>query len=169
MVFDSTLSFEQQLFLAIYQLFFRQRYSSDGKDKAMQMMYLLSLSAMDLPKYEFSMQEYPYSAAFYLFLTQLDRKVLDIDRFYNNVELRNKVLADYKAKILEMRQSLKILEHADDFVSWLGLLSTIAYVSHVQLPHAGDDLVRESALLKLHSSYAVENYSDAFNCVSSFR
>lgn len=169
MVFDSTLSFEQQLFLAIYQLFFRQRYSSDGKDKAMQMMYLLSLSAMDLPKYEFSMQEYPYSAAFYLFLTQLDRKGLDIDRFYNNVELRNKVLADYKAKILEMRQSLKILEHADDFVSWLGLLSTIAYVSHVQLPHAGDDLVRESALLKLHSSYAVENYSDAFNCVSSFR
>lgn len=169
MVFDSTLSFDQQLFLAIYQLFFRQRYTSDGKDKAMQMMYLLLLSDMGLPRYEFSMQEYPYSAGFYLFLTQLDRKGLDIDRFYNNVELRNKVLADYKAKILEMRKFLKILEHADDFVLWLGLLSTIAYVSHVQLPDAGDDLVRESVLLKLHSSYAVENYSDAFNCVSLLR
>ena len=166
MVFDSTLSFEQQLFLAIYQLFFRQRYTSDGKDKAMHMMYLLLLSDMNLPKYEFSMQEFPYSAGFYLFLTQLDRKGLDIDRFYNNVDLRNKVLADYKAKILEMRKFLKILEHAHDFVSWLGLLSTIAYVSLVQLPAAGDDLVRESVLLKLHSSYAVENYSDAFDCVS---
>ena len=158
---------DQKLLLAAYQLFYGKRYTSNCKEKAMQMVYLLQRAGIDIGGFSFSFNSYPYSPGLLLLIRQLDRKELEIDMFYNNATIKDSVIGKYRNKILEIRGALSILEHSADSLSWVILLSTMAYVAHSVLPGAGFELICDNVNEKLHTNYQEDIMRSAWNALSN--
>lgn len=135
------LVYDQKLLLAAYQLFYGERYTAECKEKAMQMVYLLQLAHVDIGGFDFSLNQYPYSPGLLFLLRQLDRKENDIYLFYNDTTNKEIIIGKYRNVIIQIRGFLSILEHISDSLSWVTLLSTMAYTSRSLLPGLGFDIV----------------------------
>ena len=139
--------------LATYERFFGERYDTHSGEssntqmhvRTQKMWYLLKMAGVEIGDFDYSWNfKGPFSPGLLVLLRSMDRKDTEVQNFYGNDSDRGKFLAGQETKVDYLRRQLEIDEHRGQYVQWVEILGSLAYISRTMLPRAGFKAVNQT-------------------------